>query len=159
MDEKLIGSVTPKLFPDWKQTIHDILEQFTYGDFISHEWLNKSLDVCLKGNYSYDEWNVIQLKKLTAIANIKEELLKQHEMYLHNVFGKGYQILLPNNQTGVAFCTLAKGIKKQLDKAHDGILHVNRSLLTTEEQISNTHKLGIIAQLRAMNAKRLDYDK
>jgi len=145
-----------KLFPDWKQAVDDAISEFTYGGFISKQWLYDHLNMHPPKQTNFEEYEKFTIAFMSAMANFKGLLLEEHKMLLKNVRGKGYVIVIPKHHTGIAFNTMKSGLVKHIKKGYTAMTNINYNLLTTEERQQNSDKLATLSSLNSMMRRRID---
>lgn len=143
------------LHPAYKQAIVDATMEFKYGDLIQWEWIWEKLDLQPLAQASSHQHKQHQLKLVQAVERFKQGMLEDHHMYLKSVWGEGYRIVYPEDQTEVVWKRLKRKIRNALRKAEDGLYHVNRGLMSNDKQRLNDEKLAKLGMLHVMNRKEL----
>ena len=104
-----------------------------YGFCLSHLELNGLLGIKEPAVFaSGKEWNAYQFARLDLIEALKDELLYEHKLCLHNARREGYQVLHPNEQIGRAVDRRKKALRKAHGQMADTLIHVRTDELTVE---------------------------
>ena len=143
-------------YPEWKQAVDDFLSEFNYGDVVTHEWLTTAFDLPVKNGMTYDEYKERDLRLLNAMNNFRETLLKDHKRYLVSVPGKGYLVVMPDQQTEVVWEAGQKRIFKALKKTKDGLVNINKALLSADEYKKNMVKRSKLAALAGVTRNEIE---
>lgn len=130
-------------------------KQFSYGDIISKDWLDREFMIETPEYGSKQDYVKPALDFLYNIFYFTNYLLVEHKMCLVNVRGQGYQIILPQHQADFAMCRANAKIEAELVKANVTLTHINENLLSPKEIQRRNDDLGKIAALAAFSRKRL----
>ena len=144
-----------KLYPNWKQAVKDAVHQFEYGDVITFEWIYVNFEMVPPKLATPKKWQEYQLTFMAAMANFKSMLLEEHKMYLQNVRGEGYLIVMPGDQSDLSFKKMSKGVIKHIKKGYVSLINVNYNKLTMDERRVNSDKLAVIASLKTIVQRRI----
>ncbi len=137
-----------KLYPAFKHAALEILnrvESEGYGILITHEELHDWLDIELAETAKEERKRQWQI--LSQMEQLKELLLKEHNILLINSIGKGYHIPTPDNQVYKGWISYVEKAKKNLIKAQETLMYVNIELLSKEGmqcRQKNMHKMEMI---------------
>lgn len=132
----------------------ELVANFDENQLISHKWLKEkfglpklSFEDYGKDVNSYIE--AIQLQQFTYMAmvdKLREDLLKNKQCCLRNVWGNGYVIVPSNEQASYGYGQMISDIKKALKQGQDIINNVRP--LPMEEQSKYYDTLAKLAKVR-----------
>ena len=132
----------------------ELVANFDENQHISHKWLKEkfglpklSFEDYGKDVNSYIE--AIQLQQFTYMAmvdKLREDLLKNKQCCLRNVWGNGYVIVPSNEQASYGYDQMISDIKKALKQGQDIINNVRP--LPMEEQSKYYDTLAKLAKVR-----------
>jgi hypothetical protein len=129
--------------------------EFTYGGLISKQWLLDHFAMNEPKTGTKKDFEDFAFEFMQNIEGLKWYMLEHHKMYLDSVRGKGYLIIMPNQQSDVAMSNLRKFIYREISKAVSILSNVNYSLLTDDEiRLRDAHQ-GRLAGLSSFTKKRL----
>lgn len=143
------------LLPEWRQAVKDFLAAgFKEGDVVSHSWLEEHF-----GMKKLDEdkpllpadWSARQFEWLRNIEAFRTELLEQHQVFLSSVFGEGYRLVPPREQTVIAQERFERESKRSYRKAANTLKNVRIGELTEAERKENMDAIARIAMLRGFH--------
>ena len=117
---------------------------FNDGDLISHDWLGYNLEINSK---ALRQDPFLALKR---VEDFKAVLLKEFNIALQNVRGKGYRIVPPSEQAQYAAEEAARYITKGLLKASDLLDNTRIDSLTDQERRRHTDTSVRMAALSGM---------
>lgn len=140
------------LHPPWKRALELFKEaKFTYGDFLPHDWFYTAfgLPVPLPVMTSAQA-DRLKLQWLTNFKPFRDALLEQRMMDLINVYGDGYEIAHPRDQSKRAYQDAMHETRKALRNAAQRIAHVNVSLLSAAERREQADLAAKTAQMALM---------
>lgn len=130
----------PTLLPAWRNVAREIEQgRYTYGDLIAWEELDQIM--CMPRPSAADRadrYQVWQLQRLQQVDLLRKHLLRERQMYLDTEIGNGLRILHPHEQTARVQAKGRAELAKALRDMGAGLQHVNRSMLTAEQQRENT---------------------
>lgn len=144
-----------QLLPEWRQAVRDFLAAgFKEGDIVSHAWLERHF-----GMSELDEskpllpidWSARQFTWLRNIEAFRAELLENHQVFLSSVYGEGYRLVPPREQTAIAQERFEREAKRSYRKAANTLKHVRVGELTEAERRENLDAIARIAMLRGMH--------
>lgn len=147
-----------RLFPAWRQAIEDFLAEFRYGDLISHEWLETRFGMPALsevGAMTAEEYRERQFAWLANIEAFKSMLLKDHQVCLQSVRGKGYRWVPPGEQTGYAAREFEKEAGRVFRAAGHRIRNVRVGELSDAERRENLDAAAKLATIAGMAHKAL----
>ena len=130
---------------------NNIAKMFNYGDVVTNEWLADNFKLRLPTYGSKKQFEAYAFEFLGMLEGVKKSLLEDHKMYLTNVRGKGYLIVMPNRQSDVAVDKLKKSISTEINKAFRAITNVNEALLTNEDILKKDLNHGRVAAIAAFS--------
>jgi hypothetical protein len=124
-------------------------EGFQPGALLTRQWLQDALGVpdpkLMNSLEAYQRW---QFAYMTRLAGFQKALLLTHNIALANVFGKGYRIVLPGEQSSWALHEAGRELRKALSKGVSRATHVNVDALTLDERKSQSDDLNRLRALR-----------
>lgn len=126
---------------------------FNYGDLVPHEWLSEMFNLKIPEYGTKKQYDKYAIEYMNLLEGVKSHLLETHKMYLSNVKGKGYLIIVPNQQAEVVIKKMRSVIHKELGKAKNAILNINDALLSNSEVLRKDAEHGRIAALSAFVRK------
>lgn len=104
-----------------RQVMVDHLSGLDYGEMVSYETLELLLD---------SERNVVQ----QAVNQAKRELEKDYRKVIEPVPGKGYRVVQPNEQPGVAV-KRGKQARRKLRQSQSAVVNIDESRLSPVEKV------------------------
>lgn len=148
--------------PAWKNAVFELFSgKYAFGDVISHEELQRSLDLPKPvGKVEVEVYEAWKLKLVSQIEALTTFLLEEKRICLRNIIGEGYMIVEPRDQTRFAVKQGQKGMRSTLNKMSRRLSFVDRSALTNEQSKENADALARLAFLETQvrKAKRIDFD-
>lgn len=142
-----------KRYPAYRQAAEEISNLFEYGDFLSKRDIYDLLGIEELEIGSKKDFDAHNLKVLSAIQGLKDTLLNENQMLLVSVWGKGYRILDPEEQTQHAMSDLGEEIARSRRKALSRLVNVNMSKLTDQQVNENTEAIARVAQLETFSRR------
>lgn len=144
--------------PLYRQAVEDFLSEFRYGDMVTHAWLADRF-----GMPSYHDAEILtaeqfrerQFEWLANLERFKAVLLKEHQVCLQSVRGKGYRWVPPREQTEVVVGEFQRGAKKLFGKAGSGLRNLRISELTDDQRKANMDAVAKISALAGMTDRKL----
>lgn len=147
-----------RLFPAWRQAIDDFLAEFSYGDLISHEWLEGRFgmpSLADAGRMAPAEFRDRQFEWLGNVEAFKSTLLKDHQVCLQSVRGKGYRWVPPHEQTGFASKEFEKEAGRVFRTAGQRLRNVRIAELNDKQRRENLDAGAKLVALRGMGRRLL----
>ena len=129
------------LLPAWRNVERAIVndKRWTYGDLIGWDEINTLLGLEQPSPSAradvYQEW---QLRRLQQVDALRKQMLRDHAMLLDTEIGEGLRIVIPAEQTARVNQRGRAALAKALREMRDGLSHLNRAMLTTEQAKENT---------------------
>lgn len=133
------------------KVVEVLVQSFTYGDLIPNEWLSDIFNLKLPTYGSKKQFDMYAFEFMGILEGVKKFLLEEHKMYLKNVRGRGYLIVLPKQQSDIAIDTLRRSISTELTKAFKAIINVNEALLTNDDILKRDLNHGRVAAIAAFS--------
>lgn len=138
-----------RLLPAWKNAAVAIESgRWKVGDLIRRDDLLELMELCEPVDRvtveSYKTW---QLAVLSSIEALRDHLLRSCNMCLATVYGQGYRILPPREQTDYAMREGMKELRRDLSKMASRLTHLDRSALTAEQAKQNTDAMARTAAI------------
>lgn len=127
---------------------------FQPGATLTHEWLQAALGMPERNSAnSFEAFQKWQYAYMARFAEFQKTLLLSHNIALANVFGKGYKIVLPNEQTAWALHEAGRELRKAFSKGMARATHLNIDALTPAERASSSADLNWLRALRELVRK------
>lgn len=145
-------------YPAHKQAVEDFLKEFKYGDLVGHDWLEARFGIPSMGDsklLTQDQFKARQFEWLASVEAFKEELLKEHQVCLQSVRGRGYRWVPPHEQTGVAMDELGRNVRKVFRGAGQKLRHLRIKELTDEQRKASLDSVAKLSVLQGMTRKEL----
>ncbi|MBA6068414.1 hypothetical protein [Pseudomonas mosselii] len=145
-------------YPGHKQAVEDFLKAFKYGDLVGHEWLEARFGMLSMGeskSLTVDQFRDRQFEWLANVEAFKAELLRDHQVCLQSVRGRGYRWVPPHEQTGIAMEELGRGVRKVFRGAGQKLRHLRITELTDDQRRDNLDQLAKLSALHGMAKKAL----
>ncbi|MCM2546221.1 hypothetical protein [Burkholderia glumae] len=140
------------LSPVWKQAVKDFLDaNFADGDVVPREWFEEHFEMgSATTAMKIDAFHARQFVWLENMESFRRELLEQHSIYLENVYGTGYRIVPPAEQTNATRERFEREIRKEFRRAAKGLKYVRRDLLTDEQRQENMDAMAKLSQVKTL---------
>lgn len=145
-------------YPAHKQAVEDFLKEFKYGDLVGHDWLEARFGMPSVGEsklLTQEQFKARQFEWLASVEAFKEELLKEHQVCLQSVRGRGYRWVPPHEQTGVAMEELGRNVRKVFRGAGQKLRHLRITELTDEQRKTSLDAVAKLSALQGMAKKEL----
>lgn len=136
-----------------------LASSFKEGDIIRHEWLEQHFGMpSLSANKPMTpaEFQERQFAWLSNIEAFKAELLETHQIFLETIFGQGYRVASPREQTALALERFEREATKSYRKAARAVKNVRLSELTESERRENSDAIARLSLLRGMHKSALE---
>lgn len=146
------------VLPTWRQAAEDFLQEFKYGDLVPLDWLEARFDIPGLDEseaLTADQFRDRQFAWLASIEAFKDYLLRNHQVMLESVRGKGYRWVPPHEQTGVAMREFQQGARKLFRVAGSRLQNLRHMELTDEQRKSSTDAAAKLTTLRGMTRRAL----
>ncbi|WP_368640490.1 hypothetical protein ABRZ04_04545 [Castellaniella ginsengisoli] len=146
------------ILPSWKQAVQDFLQSFGYGDLVSLDWLESrfglpSLSDC--GRMTPDQYRERQFEWLGNIEAFKDCLLKEHQVCLQSVRGRGYRWVPPHEQTDFAVREFEKDARRVFRQTGNKLRNLRHTELTDGQRRANLDATAKLTALAGMTRKAL----
>ena len=145
-------------YPVHKQAVEDFLAQFKYGDLVGHDWLEARFGMPSMSEskaLTVEQFRDRQFEWLANVEAFKAELLRDHQVCLQSVRGRGYRWVPPHEQTGVAMEELGRNVSKVFRSTGQKLRHLRITELTDEQRRDNLDQVAKFSALRGMTGKAL----
>lgn len=145
-------------YPVHKQAVEDFLKEFKYGDLVGHDWLEARFGIPSMGDsksLTAEQFRDRQFEWLASVEAFKAELLRDHQVCLQSVRGRGYRWVPPHEQTGVAMEELGRGVRKVFRGAGQKLRHLRITELTDDQRRDNLDQVAKLSALHGMAKKAL----
>lgn len=144
--------------PLWRQAVQDFIAEFAYGDIVGHYWLEAHFGMpglSEDEQLTADQFRERQFEWLANVEAFKVELLRDHQICLQSIRGKGYRWVPPNEQTDLAVADFHRGAKKIFSSVGQKLRHLRASELTDGERKTNVDAVAKLSALQGMARKAL----
>lgn len=144
--------------PLWRQAVQDFIAEFAYGDIVGHDWLEAHFGMpglSEDEQLTADQFRERQFEWLANVEAFKVELLRDHQICLQSIRGKGYRWVPPNEQTDLAVADFHRGAKKIFSSVGQKLRHLRASELTDGERKTNVDAVAKLSALQGMARKAL----
>ncbi len=139
-------------FPAWKEAVEKFT--FSYGDIVPHEWFYSAFNISKPNDgMSFKDSKKSQFDFMANFKRLESYLLEEKQMALRNIRNKGWEVILPEEQTEWALDSGVSEMKKALRKMYSRQINVNYTLLSSEQKKENTDSLAKTSMLRGMITK------
>jgi hypothetical protein len=148
-------------YPLWRQAVQDFIAEFRYGDIVGHEWLEARFGMpglTEDQQLTADKFRERQFEWLANVEAFKAELLRDHQICLQSIRGKGYRWVPPSEQTDLAVADFQRGAKKIFSAAGQRLRHLRVCELSDGERKSNVDAVAKLSALQGMTRKGLALD-
>lgn len=145
-------------YPAHKQAVEDFLKEFKYGDLVGHDWLEVRFGMPSVGEsklLTQEQFKARQFEWLASVEAFKDELLKEHQVCLQSVRGRGYRWVPPHEQTSVAMDELGRNVRKVFRGAGQKLRHLRITELTDEQRKTSLDAVAKLSALQGMARKEL----
>ncbi|WP_251962294.1 hypothetical protein [Pseudomonas sp. Marseille-Q5299] len=145
-------------YPVHKQAVEDFLNEFKYGDLVGHDWLEARFGMPSLGeskSITLEQFRDRQFEWLANVEAFKAELLRDHQVCLQSVRGRGYRWVPPHEQTGVAMDELGRNVRKAFRGTGQKLRNLRITELTDEQRRDNLDQVAKFSALRGMTTKAL----
>ncbi|HHQ2816686.1 TPA: hypothetical protein ACSPMQ_005598 [Pseudomonas aeruginosa] len=145
-------------YPVHKQAVEDFLKEFKYGDLVGHDWLEARFGMPSMSDskaLTVEQFRDRQFEWLANVEAFKAELLRDHQVCLQSVRGRGYRWVPPHEQTGVAMDELGRNVRKVFRSTGQKLRHLRITELTDEQRRDNLDQLAKFSALRGMTRNAL----
>lgn len=145
-------------YPAHKQAVEDFIKEFKYGDLVGHDWLEERFGMPSVGEsklLTQEQFKARQFEWLASVEAFKDELLKEHQVCLQSVRGRGYRWVPPHEQTGVAMDELGRNVRKVFRGAGQKLKHLRITELTDEQRKTSLDAVAKLSALQGMTRKEL----
>lgn len=146
------------VLPSWRQAAEDFLQAFHYGDMVPLDWLEARFDIPGLGEsetLTAEQFRDRQFAWLANIEQFKDFLLRDHQVLLESVRGKGYRWVPPHEQTDVAMREFQHGARKLFRVAGSRLQNLRHLELTEEQRKVSTDAATKLTALRGMTRRAL----
>lgn len=128
-----------------REVVEDIVEHFSDGQLISHDWLRKrcGIEPLMFEDYEsvsdfIEAYQMQQFQYMNIVDSIRTLMLKEYNCYFKNDRGAGYIILDPKDQVSFGYDRFVDGLKKLMKETN---LIMNNVRAVGNEQQSKDNDL------------------
>jgi hypothetical protein len=145
-----------KLYPAWKQAVRDFLQDFKYGDIVSHDWLSDHFGIPQQNvAMSAAEFKARQFEWLASIEGFKDQLLRDHQVLLQSIRGEGYRWCEPGDQTRVATVEFERDMRRNFRTTAVRLKNVRIQELTADQKQENIDAVAKLSALQGAVKKQI----
>jgi len=142
-----------KKSPLWKQAVEDFLaSEFGYGDTVPLQWFVDHFG--LEMPETAKQQRDFQASMARCLQKFRQHMLTNHCMDFVNVWGTGYAVVKPGEQTSVALKDAKDTIRKAISEGMKRIVFVRQDMLTDAQRQENVDAVNKMASLQAMAAPK-----
>lgn len=144
--------------PRWKNAVDELLDNFGYGDLISHEWMEQQFgmpSLCETQRMTAEQFRERQFQWLANVEAFKAALLQDHQICLQSVRSQGYRWVPPQEQTSVAIKDFETSARKVFRSASSKLRNLRHLELTDDQRRLNVDAVAKIAALSGMANRAL----
>ncbi len=138
-----------------KKVTNQVVKNFDYGDVIPTEWLYKQFGIKFPAFSNKKNYDSIAFRFLNHMDELKKILLIDHKMYLVNMRGTGYRIVMPRKQASETINSCSKKFNKIMRDTKLSLLNINIKMIDNDDIRYRDEQLGKIAALSAFATKKL----
>lgn len=139
--------------PHWKNALEVFISQgYQPGTVINKSWFMNQFYIA--DPVTAEDQKNASLEFMTSIEALKAELLETHKIELVCVFGTGYKIVHPREQTRLALITRSRNISREARRMVNSIIHVDTEKLSDAERCEHTDGLAKATSIAAMVSRR-----
>lgn len=141
---------TVRYEPGWRNALHAIESgAYTYGDLIPTDDLYRMLNLERPvGRITAEEHNKHRLQFMGQLDELKRRLLHENNMALAADNGRGYRIVLPEEQTEYAVKMGFEDLRKAIRKMGNLLTCIDYARLNDERRKANADALSRVAAAR-----------
>jgi hypothetical protein len=149
-----------KKHPEWLEAAEQIKQRVAdegYGFLLTLEELQAMLDVeTVEDDDTAAKLKKTQFDMLQKMEALKDMLLYDHCIYLHNERGKGYRAMMPDEQVDKGYNATWDRVRAKLRKAIAILRYVDEQSLTDRGRGTRDHNLiKTVFVQSAMNKRKL----
>lgn len=139
--------------PSWRQAAHELLRNFRYGELVSLEWLEAKFGMPSLSEsemLTAEQFKERQFEWLANIEAFKDYLLKEHQVCLQSVRGRGYRWVPPHEQTAVAVKEFEREAGRVFRNTGNKLRNLRHTELTADQRRANMDATAKITALAGM---------
>lgn len=148
-----------QVFPAWRQAVQEFMDAgFAPGAMIPHEWLESRFgmpSLAESQRLTAEQFRARQFEWLANIQAFRDCLLKDHQICLESVHGKGYRWVPPGEQTDYAVREFERNARKVFRQTGDRLRNLRHLELTDEQRRKNVDVTAKLSALSGMARKVL----
>ncbi len=144
-----------KTYPPYKNALEEIIKEtleFGYGKLFTHQSLSDMMDMTQPK--TIPEYKKFEFAYMSAIENLKDELLIEHHMFLCNEKGQGYRVLEPEEQVSTGADRFFKKSFREIGKAMKSLVYVQEEMLSDQAKLDRQRKMQRAAFIQASYRKK-----
>ncbi|NYT67984.1 hypothetical protein [Pusillimonas noertemannii] len=144
--------------PSWRQAAQDLLQEFGYGDLIPLGWLEARFGIpslSESQRLTAEQFKERQFEWLANVEAFKDHLLKEHQVCLQSVRGKGYRWVPPHEQTALAVREFERDARRVFRQTGNKLRNLRHTELTDEQRRANMDATVKLSALAGMTRKAL----
>jgi hypothetical protein len=158
MDENAL-----RIYPPWKEAVGIIaarVEREGYGIILTHEEFLDMFDLKIPAIATPATWRKLQFDLLQNMDNLRSTLLEDHNIFLLNIRGIGYQVLTPGEQVDIVPKIYIDKINGLIRKSIKSQMYIDADNLDDTQRQTRLRNLEKMAFLKSVSKKiRLGYEE
>lgn len=146
------------VLPSWRHAANEFLRAFRYGDLVPIDWLEERFGIPSISDthrLTAEEFKERQFDWLANIEAFKDYLLKEHQVCLQSVRGKGYRWVPPHEQTALAVKEFERDARKLFRSTGSKLRNLRHTELTDDQRRANMDATAKLAALSGMTRRAL----
>ena len=140
----------------WRAAVEAAVAGFKHGDLIPDAWLFEQFDLePPTATTLAKDADRTRLKFLAMFERFAWTMLTGHSKALERVRGKGYRIVLPNEQTDTFMGAFVDDLDRVFRLTNAGLKYVDRTQLTSEQCLRNDEAQARVSTIQLFAGKAL----
>lgn len=145
------------LFPAWRQALRTLVRAGIHpGQIITRDWLNDAFGI--RGAMTVAEVQRNALAFLRQMTDLREALLKNHQVMLRAEPGIGFRVIEPRNQTAIAMRDRQAEIKRSFEKLALEVSCIKVEALDDASRKENSDAAAKVGAMQALMRPHLKAD-
>lgn len=141
------------ILPLWKEALKNFIATGPKpGDVVRRDWLMEQFGI--EKPVTAEEQQAAQLHFLQEFLEFKNALLVEYRIDLRSVFGVGFEVIPPSEQTRHAIETGTKRIGREIGRMARSIIYTNTAALNEAEMKERTDGLAKVSAMQSMFSRR-----
>lgn len=150
------GATVHKAPSMWRAAVEAAVAGFKHGDLIPDAWLFEQFDLePPTATTLAKDADRTRLQFLAMFERFAWTMLTEHSMAVERVRGKGYRIMLPNEQTDTFMGSFVDDMDRAFRRTKVGLQYVDRTQLTSEQCKRNDEAQARVRTIELFAGKSL----